>query len=89
VYDVDAACAESGRRNGAPAERFCLRDEQRSYDHLRLVWSDVAPQTLDFCMNYYRVMTARGGGFRYTALADCIAGLRPIDELKRQGPFRP
>lgn len=85
-HDVDANCAEFGRKNGPDGRRACLQVEQRNYDFLRIVWPTLTDRTRAFCMKTHD--TLKSSAMRYGVLGECVAALLPSDRLDQQGPFR-
>ena len=71
VYSVERWCEFVARASGAKSEMIyggCLNEEQKSYDQMKLRWSDLPAQTQHWCN---QVAKSTGNG-SYLILNGCV-----------------
>jgi hypothetical protein len=89
TYDVERVCRNfADRQTGFVQQdqfyKLCIRDEQSSYDLLKIIWDELSAATQNRCGGY--LGTGNGAYRGYSRLESCGVFMLGHDRLEKQSP---
>jgi hypothetical protein len=96
AYDVNRGCRyfASTRQNSDTANKYCLSQEQSSYDAVKVIWYQLNIKSRLICGSHISRVFQMSGyvnneNFIYSGLFQCAISQLNIDKVEGQGPFQP